>query len=56
VGTPALLPDGTPTDLSVPEPLRGVSAVVGVDHEDTARVIALAAGRAVGPADEDTES
>ena len=56
VGTPALLPDGTPTDLSVPEPLRGVSAVVGVDHEDTARVIALAAGRAVGPADEETES
>jgi NADH-quinone oxidoreductase subunit J len=50
VGTPALLPDGTPTDRSVPEPLRGVSAVVGVDHEDTARVIALSAGQVVGPA------
>jgi NADH-quinone oxidoreductase subunit J len=56
VGTPALLPDGTPTDLSVPQPLRGVSAAVGVDHEDTARVIALAAGHAVGPADEETEA
>ena len=50
VGTPALLPDGTPTDRSVPVPLRGVSAVVGVDHEDTARVNALAAGESVGPA------
>jgi len=49
VGTPALLPDGTPTDRSVPAPLRGVSAVVGVDHVDTARVNALAAGEAVGP-------
>jgi NADH-quinone oxidoreductase subunit J len=49
VGTPALLPDGTPTDRSVPEPLRGVSAVVGVDHEDTERVNALARGEAVGP-------
>ncbi len=48
VGTPALLPDGTPTDRSVPEPLRGVSAAVGVDHEDTARVAAIAAGDAVG--------
>jgi NADH-quinone oxidoreductase subunit J len=51
VGTPALLPDGTPTDRSVPEPLRGVSAVVGVDHEDTERVNALARGEAVGPSD-----
>jgi NADH-quinone oxidoreductase subunit J len=49
VGTPALLPDGTPTDRSVPEPLRGVSARVGVDHEDTQRVNALAAGEAVVP-------
>ncbi len=58
VGTPALLPDGTPTDRSVPETLRGVSAAVGVDHEDTARVIALAAGgHAVGPTtDEGGES
>lgn len=57
VGTPALLPDGTPTDRSVPEPLRGVSARVGVDHEDTQRVIALAAGDAVGPTtDEEGES
>ena len=50
VGTPGLLPDGTPTDRSVPVPLRGVSAVVGVDHDDTARVNALAAGESVGPA------
>jgi NADH-quinone oxidoreductase subunit J len=57
VGTPALLPDGTPTDLSVPEPLRGVSAAVGVDHKDTARVVTLASGGAVGPADDEgTES
>lgn len=57
VGTPALLPDGTPTDRSVPETLRGVSAAVGVDHVDTARVIALAKGEAVGPAqDEEVES
>lgn len=52
VGTPALLPDGTPTDRSVPEPLRGVSARVGVDHEDTQRVNTLAAGGAVGPSPE----
>lgn len=57
VGTPALLPDGTPTDRSVPEPLRGVSARVGVDHEDTKRVNALAAGEAVAPTtDEEGES
>jgi NADH-quinone oxidoreductase subunit J len=57
VGTPALLPDGTPTDRSVPEPLRGVSARVGVDHEDTKRVNALAAGEAVAPTtDEEDES
>jgi NADH-quinone oxidoreductase subunit J len=57
VGTPALLPDGTPTDRSVPEPLRGVSARVGVDHEDTQRVSALAAGEAVVPTtDEEDES
>lgn len=49
VGTPALLPDGTPTDRSVPEPLRGVSARVGVDHADTKRVNALSQGGAVGP-------
>ncbi len=49
VGTPALLPDGTPTDISVPEPLRGVSARVGVDHADTKRVNALSQGGAVGP-------
>ena len=57
VGTPGLLPDGTPTDRSVPEPLRGVSARVGVDHVDTQRVNALAAGNAVAPnADEEDES
>ena len=57
VGTPGLLPDGTPTDISVPAPLRGVSAVVGVDREDAARVIALTSGLAVGPSDdEETES
>jgi NADH-quinone oxidoreductase subunit J len=56
VGTPALLPDGTPTDRSVPEPLRGVSAAVGVDRDDTARVIALAAGESVGPDTEEVES
>jgi NADH-quinone oxidoreductase subunit J len=48
VGTPALLPDGTPTDRSVPQPLRGVSAAVGVDHEDTQRVATLATGESVG--------
>jgi NADH-quinone oxidoreductase subunit J len=44
VGTPGLLPDGTPTDRTVPETLRGVSALVGVDTEDTERVNALATG------------
>jgi len=53
VGTPGLLPDGTPTDISVPAPLRGVSAVVGVDHEDTARVVTLSSGLAVGPTDDE---
>jgi len=56
VGTPALLPDGQPTDRSVPEPLRGVSAAVGVDHEDTRRVNALAAGGAIIPEGEENES
>jgi len=57
VGTPAMLPDGTPTDRSVPEPLRGVSAVVGIDGEDTSRVTTLAAGGYVLPTtDEGTES
>jgi NADH-quinone oxidoreductase subunit J len=57
VGTPGLLPDGTPTDRSVPEPLRGVSARVGVDHVDTQRVNALAAGNASIPtSDEETEA
>jgi len=57
VGTPAMLPDGTPTDRSVPEPLRGVSAVVGIDSEDTSRVTTLAAGGYVLPTtDEGTES
>ena len=51
-----MLPDGTPTDRSVPEPLRGVSAVVGIDHEDTRRINALAAGDSVGPMTEETES
>ena len=49
VGTPAMLPDGTPTDRSVPEPLRGVSAVVGIDSVDTTQVNALAGGGAVMP-------
>jgi len=58
VGTPGLLPDGTPTDRSVPEPLRGVSARLGIDDvANSARISALAAGQAVGPEnDEETES
>jgi NADH-quinone oxidoreductase subunit J len=56
VGTPALLPDGTPTDRSVPEPLRGISATVGVDHDDTERIAALAAGNAVLPPSQEDES
>jgi len=57
VGTPAMLPDGTPTDRSVPKPLRGVSHLVGIDSEDTARVTTLAAGGSVIPTtDEETES
>lgn len=57
VGTPGLLPDGTPTDRTVPAPLRGVSARVGVDHEDTVRVQTLAAGEAVTPTtDEEAEA
>ena len=56
VGTPGLLPDGHPTDRSVPEPRRGVSAAVGVDHEDTRRVNALAAGGAIIPGKAEDES
>jgi NADH-quinone oxidoreductase subunit J len=56
VGTPALLPDGQPTDRSVPEPLRGVSAAVGVDHQDTLRVNTLAAGGAIIPVTQEDES
>jgi hypothetical protein len=33
-----------------------VSAAVGVDRDDTARVIALAAGESVGPDTEEVES
>lgn len=56
VGTPGLLPDGQPTDRSVPEPLRGVSAAVGIDQEDTRRVNALAAGGAIIPTPQEDES
>ena len=58
VGTPGLLPDGTPTDRSVPVPLRGTSTRLGVDDVvDNARIRALSAGQAVGPQnDEETES
>jgi NADH-quinone oxidoreductase subunit J len=34
IGTPALLPDGTPTDLSVPVPLRGESRSRLAAHPD----------------------
>ena len=57
VGTPALLPDGTPTDRSVPEPLRGVSAAFTPNPQDSARVNALAAGLAAGAGtDEESQS
>ena len=45
VGTPALLPDGSPADLSVPEPIRGVSAA----RPSSVEVEALAEGRSALP-------
>lgn len=44
VGTPGLLPDGTTSDLSVPEPLRGRGVVVGADSADLRQVQRLAQG------------
>ena len=49
IGTPALLPDGNPTDRSVPESLRGVSTAAGDHHEDAAQINALAAGQSTIP-------
>lgn len=47
VGAPALLPDGTASDLSVPEPLRGRSLGRADEASDRAQVAELAAGRSV---------
>ncbi len=47
VGTPALLPDGTTADLSVPGPLRGRGVVIGADSTDVRQVQHLAVGQPV---------
>lgn len=49
IGTPALLPDGSPTDLSIPKPLRGAvhSRITGRPEEieaDVAQVGRISAG------------
>jgi len=44
VDTPALLPDGSTSDLSIPEPLRAREDVRDVDHADIEEVRQLSAG------------
>ena len=52
VDTPALLPDGSPTMLSVPEPVRGRGDVRPIDVESVGEVEDLSRGAsAVGPGD-----
>ena len=54
VDTPALLPDGTMAENSVPKPLAARGALRQIDVNDTETVKALAAGEAVvtNPGDE----
>lgn len=54
VDTPALLPDGTMAENSVPKPLAARGVLRQIDANDTATVKALAAGEAVvtNPGDE----
>jgi len=47
VDTPALLPDGTMAEISVPKPLTARGSLRAVDTADQAEVEALAAGEAV---------
>ncbi|HEY7859769.1 MAG TPA: NADH-quinone oxidoreductase subunit J [Candidatus Nanopelagicales bacterium] len=47
IGTPGLLPDGTTSDLSVPEPLRGRGVVIGADSTDLRQVQLLTDGAPV---------
>lgn len=47
IGTPALLPDGTTSDLSVPESLRGRGVVVGADMADLRQIELLHGGSPV---------
>lgn len=47
VDTPALLPDGTMSEISVPKPLAARGSLRAVDSADQAEVVALAAGEAV---------
>ncbi len=47
VDTPALLPDGTMSEISVPKPLAARGSLRAVDLADQAEVVALAAGEAV---------
>ena len=49
VDTPALLPDGTPTLLSVPEPVRGRGDARPVDHSGLVEVDDLSTGAAALP-------
>ncbi len=47
VGTPGLLPDGTTSDLSIPEPIRGRGVMIAADSRDVRAVRHLAVGRPV---------
>jgi NADH-quinone oxidoreductase subunit J len=47
IGTPALLPDGTTSDLSVPESLRGRGVVVGADMAELRQIELLHGGSPV---------
>lgn len=48
VDMPALLPDGTPTELSVPRPLLARGQVRAVSQSDEAEVAAIASGQSIG--------
>jgi NADH-quinone oxidoreductase subunit J len=47
VDTPALLPDGTMSDISVPKPLASRGALKAVNLQDQGEVAALNRGEAV---------
>lgn len=53
VDMPALLPDGTPAEISIPRPLLARGQVRAVSESDEAEVVAIAAGEPIGVAESD---